>query len=176
MSEIATVTRLAPQGMVTLRANFANAAVRKAVKDASGHKLPGQREVAGGLGGGAAWMSPDELMIFCAHDQADAVAAQLSLALAKQHHLAVNVSDARAVFAIEGSPRQVLAKLAPVDMAPGQFEPGQVRRTRLAQVAAAFWLASGTDAHLVCFRSVAEYTEGVLRQAAGASLDLPGWT
>jgi len=34
----------------------------------------------------------------------------------------------------------VMAKLAPVDLVPGQFEPGMIRRTRISQVPAAFWM------------------------------------
>ncbi len=58
--------------------------------------------------------------------------------LRAEHHLAADVSDARAVFRIEGAKAdQVLAKLCPVDLAT--LEPGELRRTRAAQVAAAFW-------------------------------------
>ncbi len=51
-------------------------------------------------------------------------------------------------------------------MAPGAFEPGAFRRTRLAQIAAAIWLTGPETAHVLCFRSVARYAFDVL--AAGA--------
>jgi sarcosine oxidase subunit gamma len=65
-------------------------------------------------------MSPDELLILCAHDAADRTVAELPMADGQQHHLAVNVSDARAMFSLTGEAgalRDVLAKVTPADMA-----------------------------------------------------------
>jgi sarcosine oxidase, subunit gamma len=66
---------------------------------------------------------------------------------------------------------EVLMKLAPVDLAA--MVPGELRRTRVAQVAAAFWAADGGYT-VVCFRSVAGYVMGLLTHAAqpGAALNL----
>ena len=58
---------------------------------------------------------------------------------------------------------QVLAKLSPVDFA--KLGPKELRRTRAAQVAAAFWAADGGYT-LVCFRSVAHYVMGLLTHSA----------
>ena len=44
--------------------------------------------------------------------------------------------------------------------------PGEVRRTRLAQVADAFWLEDAENAQIICFRSVADYVFGVLQMSA----------
>ena len=74
------------------------------------------------------------------------------------------VSDARAVFRIEGDKAdQVIRKLSPVDL--DRLEPGELRRTRAAQVAAAFW-RQGDGFTLVCFRSVAAYVMGLLSHSA----------
>ena len=62
--------------------------------------------------------------------------------------------------------REVLAKLTPADLRPGAIGIGEVRRTRLAQVPAAFWLDGEGKATVVCFRSVAEYVFGLLRNAS----------
>jgi sarcosine oxidase, subunit gamma len=88
------------------------------------------------------------------------------------HFLAVDVSDARAVFRVEGGQAdQVLMKLAPVDLAA--MAPDELRRTRMAQVAGAFWAADGGYT-VVCFRSVAGYVMGLLTHGAqpGAELHL----
>jgi sarcosine oxidase subunit gamma len=61
-----------------------------------------------------------------------------------------------------------MAKLCPVDLAPGSFGPGQIRRTRLAQVPAALWMDSDDSFRIVCFRSVAQYVFDVLRTAANS--------
>ncbi len=89
---------------------------------------------------------------------------RLDKALKGEHYLAVVVSDARAVFRVEGAKAdQVLAKLSPVDFAT--LGPKEIRRSRSAQVAAAFW-KEGDGFTLVCFRSVAGYVMGLLTHSA----------
>ncbi|MGB1035384.1 MAG: sarcosine oxidase subunit gamma, partial [Primorskyibacter sp.] len=116
---------------------------------------------------GAMWMSLDELLITCAYAEASGLAAQMATGLADTHALAVDVSDARAVFVLTGAGvRDIIAKLAPVDMAVGHFNAGDVRRTRFGQIAAAFWMVSDTEVRIICFRSVAEYMFDMLCHAA----------
>lgn len=155
------------RGMVTLRGDLADDKVKAAVKAAVGLAVPGQRQVKLGKKGGVAWMSPDELMLMVDYHAAPGIVARLEAALEGTHHLVVNVSDARAVFAIEGAgAREVLAKGAPVDLSPGAFGPGEIRRTRLGQVAAAFWMTGEDSFELVCFRSVAGFVFDWLATAA----------
>jgi sarcosine oxidase subunit gamma len=91
----------------------------------------------------------------------------LSDKLGATHALAVNVSDARAVFRVSGpAAREVLDKLCPVDLSPEVFKPGMFRRTRMAQVAAAFWMDDDESLRIICFRSAAEYVFGLLKAAA----------
>ncbi len=74
------------------------------------------------------------------------------------------------MFRIEGDKaRQVLAKLSPVDF--DRLEPGELRRTRAAQVAAALWQQDGGFT-LVCFRSVAGYVMGLLSHSAQPGSEL----
>ncbi len=170
MSDPVTVSRAAPAGMIALRADLAAEATAAAVQSAVGLVPPKTREIKIGKKGSVAWMSPDELLLICDHDKAPALVAGLEQALAGQQHLAADVSDARALFRIEGrGAREVLAKGAPVDLAPGAFAPGEIRRTRLGQVAAAFWMTGEDAFELICFRSVAEFVETWLQTAV-----LPG--
>jgi sarcosine oxidase subunit gamma len=167
------VTELAGQGMITLRGDLTDKTIVKAVKDVFDVSLPGQRGTAFDGANGALWMSPDEAMLLCPYDGAARKAEDLSAKLSGSHALVVNVSDARAVFQLKGyALRDVIAKLAPVDMAPGMFEPGAVRRTRMAQVAAAFWMDDASTARVVCFRSVAEYVFNILKNAADPAADV----
>ncbi|MCT8160226.1 sarcosine oxidase subunit gamma [Pseudoruegeria sp. SHC-113] len=166
-SGIAKVSEAGMRGMITLRGDFADAGFAEAVKAVTGCDLPGQRNVAEQGGKGVAWMSPDEVLIMVPHDEAEAAVAQLCQALKGSHFMAVNVSDARAVFTIEGSgAREVLAKLAPVDLSPEAFGTGEIRRTRLAQVPAAFWMSGDEELTLVAFRSVAQYVFDLLTMSA----------
>lgn len=156
------------RGMITLRADLSDAAVKAAVRKVAGVDVPGQRRIVLKDGRGAGWMSPDELLILVPYAEAGAAAAALEEALADRHHLAVDVSDARAVFRLEGdgpAAREVLAKLSPTDFSPGVFGDDELRRSRLAQVAAAFWIEDGGFT-IVCFRSVGRYVFDLLRLSA----------
>lgn len=166
MSEPVRVTRL-PRGMVTLRADLAAVELRRALASAAGCAVPPRRRIVFGPTDAAAWMSPDELLILCPYGEAAARAAALEEAMGEALHLAVDMSDARTLFRLEGpGARDVLAKGAPVDLAPEAFGPGDFRRSRLAQAAAAFWTPTSGVFELMCFASVADYVEAWLRDAA----------
>jgi sarcosine oxidase, subunit gamma len=165
----ARVNEIGPIGMITLRAKGLKG-LDKAVKAAVGTKLPAPRriEIAGQMACG--WMSPDEYLLVMPYEKVGSALEAIAKALKGEHHLAVDVSDARAVFRIEG-PRasDVLRKLCPVDI--DRLEQGELRRTRTAQVAAAFW-QDGAGYTLVCFRSVAGYVMGLLSHSAATGSDL----
>ncbi|MDG1353001.1 MAG: sarcosine oxidase subunit gamma family protein [Sulfitobacter sp.] len=164
---IAEISEMGAVGMITLRGDLAAKPLQKAAVAAAGVNVPDQRQCLTEGTGGMAWMSPDELLIMCAYDDANAKLADLRDKLAGTHALAVNVSDARAVFEVRGpKAREVMAKLAPVDLAPASFTPGMFRRTRIAQVPAAFWMPQEGVFRVVCFRSVAQYVFDVLCVAA----------
>ncbi|MEL6609215.1 MAG: sarcosine oxidase subunit gamma family protein [Pseudomonadota bacterium] len=155
---LATITETAPRGMIAVRGDLASKQMAKAVG-----KVPAR----GTCTGEVAWMSPDEVLVMCPRDKAEARIATLTKALAGTHHMVTDVSDARAVFTISGKgARDVMAKVCPVDFRPAAFGPGQFRRTRIAQVACAFWLDDAGAFHLICFRSVADYVWAVLEDAA----------
>jgi glycine cleavage system aminomethyltransferase T len=112
------VREMGLQGMVSLRADLSKAA--GAVKKVTGARCRAARGVSAGKACTVAWMSPDELLILCDHDAADQIVAELGSGAEGQHHLAVNVSDARAMFSLTGEAgalRDVLAKITPADMA-----------------------------------------------------------
>lgn len=166
----AKIREIGPLGMITLRAKPDVKGLDKAIKAAVGTKLPAVRkiEVAGDKACG--WMSPDEYLLVLPYAQVGEAMAALAKALAGEHHLAANVSDARAVFRVEGAKAdQVLRKLSPVDF--DALEAGELRRTRTAQVPAAFW-KDGDGYTLVCFRSVAAYVMGLLSHSAMTGSEL----
>ena len=161
-------------GMITLRGDLADAGVQKAVKSGMGAGGPATLAVTDADVGQILWMSPDELMIVCAYDQADQVVADLIAALGETHSMVVNVSDARAVFDLNGSATfEIIAKLAPIDMK--SMQAGTVRRTRFAQIPAAFWMTSNDSARIICFRSVAEYMFNQLRNSAQTGFEVGDW-
>lgn len=155
------------QGMITLRGDLSAPKVKSAATSVAGGKMPIQGECTTIDARGIAWMSPDEVLVMCAYDTVTANLTKMQKALAKTHALVVNVSDARAVFEVSGpNAREVMAKLCPVDLSPETFKPGMFRRTRMAQVPAAFWMRDAETFQIICFRSVAEYVFGILKTAS----------
>ena len=163
----ATVSDAGPQGMITLRGNLSDAKIKAAVKKHTGTDCPDVRTINRNGAISTAWMSPDELLILCAYRDANALTAAIQKTLGKTHSLVANVSDARAQFTVTGADvREVLAKLTPADVSAGAFSVGEVRRSRLAQVAGAFWLDSEDQLQVICFRSVAQYVFDVLKTSS----------
>lgn len=175
---IATITEAPLQGMITLRGPLADPEVKNAATGVAAVDMPGQGQANCVEDRGICWMSPDELLVLCPYDTVADNLDKMHATLANTHALAVNVSDARAVFDLSGPcAREVLAKLVPVDLHPDVFTTGKFRRTRMAQVPAAFWLHAPDSFRIVCFRSHAQYLFDLLKTAAapGSRVDaFPG--
>lgn len=171
------VEELGLQGMITLRGDLSLADMKNAATGVAGVDMPGRREIRWVDQRGLAWMSPDELLALVPYAEVSQKLEQIRGIKGKHHYLAVDVSDARAMFRISGKGvREVIAKLCPVDMSEDAFAPGQIRRTRMAQVPAAIWMTDAQTIHIVCFRSVAQYVFDLLRGAseAGSEVGYPG--
>ncbi|MGJ8626669.1 MAG: sarcosine oxidase subunit gamma [Sulfitobacter sp.] len=164
---IAAITEIGPLGMITLRGDLNAPYIRNASTAVAGVDYPEDRMCTCVGDRGIAWMSPDELLVMCPYDDVAVSLEKINKTIANHHTLAINVSDARAVFEVKGThAREVMAKLAPVDLAPDQFTPGMFRRTRMAQVPAAFWMRDDETFQIICFRSVAQYVFDLLKVAA----------
>ena len=157
-----------PVGMVTLRGDLAAEPVAGAVREATGLAVPSVWQASlGDEGRDALWMAPDELLLLTGYGEAAELARRLGEALAGQHHLALVVSDARAVLDLSGpGVAEVLAKGAPVDLSPAAFPPGSARRTHLGGIAVVFWRRSGDDWRIACFRSFGRHLYDWLVTAA----------
>ncbi|NRB34086.1 MAG: sarcosine oxidase subunit gamma [Rhodobacteraceae bacterium] len=163
-SGIATIRDCGLAGMITIRGTLADKGFAAAVTKATGCTIPSARGVEAGT---LAWMSPDEVLWLCDHADAATQADALADALSGQHAMVTNVSDARALFAVEGpNAREVLAKLCPADVSPAAFGPGRLIRSHLGQVPAAMWQTEDGVFHVICFRSVAQYVFDLLSVAA----------
>ena len=170
---IARVEEAGLAGMITIRGPLEDKAFAAAVKKTCGLAVPGLREIVQGGERALLWMSPDELLLTLPYDDAAAQVAALDKALSGKHALAVNVSDARAVFQVSGpQARDVLAKLFPIDLSAEAFATGMIRRSRMAQVPAALWKEGENAFRVVCFRSVAQYAFDVLCVAAARNSEV----
>lgn len=157
------------RGMIILRGDLSDKKLRNVCKSVTGLAVPSQGSANSDGEKGICWMSPDELLVLVPYSDVAAAIATIDQALSGQHYLAENVSDARALILVEGTfGREVIAKLAPADMHPDSFQPGDFRRTRLGQVAAAFWMRDDDTFEVICFRSSAEYTFNLLAASAQA--------
>ena len=149
--------------MVTLKAELSHKATRAAIKNALGTPAPAPRKIANGV----AWMAPDELLIMVPEGDTPQTMIDRLTAEIQAPMLAVDVSDARAVFTLKGNKsREVLAKGAPIDLSPEGFSQGDFRRTRLGQVAVAFWMEGDDEITLVCFASLRHFMFDWLVNAA----------
>ncbi|WP_114285335.1 sarcosine oxidase subunit gamma [Candidatus Halocynthiibacter alkanivorans] len=161
------------RGMISVRGDFAAASFTKAVSALTGADFPAVNEAKFAGDYAILWMSPDELLILCAYENAQADADKLAADLAGEHALVANVSDARALFAMSGELlREALMKLTPANVSEDAFKPGQVRRTRLAQAAAAVWMLEDGSVEIMCFRSVGDYMFKLLCNAANPGAEL----
>ena len=167
MSDLARIERQTGWGMITIKTDLSDAKFASGIKKVIGSEPPNplstvRTEEALGL-----WMAPDEVMVMCPAANVAPLLSRLVDALEDAGALIADMSDARAVFDVKGPGlRDVLSKLTPADMSPAAFTPGRVRRTRFAQAAAAVVLLDEAAARIVCFRSVADYVEELLRNAA----------
>jgi sarcosine oxidase, subunit gamma len=162
-----TVSDRGVVGMITLRGDLAEARLRAVCTDLTGAAFPDQRQITRADKGSLGWMSPDEVLLVLSPDAIPDALARMAAALEGVHHLAVDVTDARAVIGVDGAgAREVLAKLTPADLHPQSFGPGELRRTQLGQIAAALWAEDEGRFTVVCFRSVADYAFRLLSQSA----------
>lgn len=160
---LAHIGRVTGLGMVSIRADLERAG--DAIAEAAGLAIPGMtRIVTDGSRRALGWMSPDELLLILpVAERAEAISA-LTDALAGEHALVVDVSDARAVFDVTGRHADdVIRKLMPVDL--DELPPDGLRRSRAAQTAAALWRIPG-GFRLIGFRSTADYLRLILENAA----------
>lgn len=162
----ADVREMGLRGMITVRGDLRQVALRDALVGVTGVSWPGPRGIGTVGTHGLAWMSPDEMLVICDHERADHIVGTITKHLGDLPHLVVNVSDARALFEVTGAWRDTLARLTPADLR--DFGPRVMCRSRLAQVPAAFWVAPDGSLRVVCFRSVAGYVFDLLVGAATA--------
>lgn len=156
----ARIEEIGPLGMISVRGDLADAAVRDSVRDAAGLPAPERRRVVAEGERRLCWMAPDELLFVTAADEAGDARQRLGESLGGRRAFVLDMSHARALFRLTGAgARETLAKGAPVDLSPAAFGPGDLRRTHMGPLAAMFWMigAAPDVFEIVCFRSTAAY-------------------
>jgi sarcosine oxidase subunit gamma len=166
------------RGMIDLRGLARDESFLGAARGVLGFDLPlGPRTAAGAGTVTALWLSVDQWLITCPRSEAQSLHARLTQALNGIHSLAVDMSDARAIFRLEGdNAREVLNKGTSVDFTAPHIAAGLVRRIRYAEIAALVHVlqANPFACDLYVFRSYADYAWSFLsftaREAARVNL------
>ena len=162
-----TIRQKCDHSMFTLRANLASNKVKSAVKTGLKLTVPKRGTYAQNNEVILAWMSPDELLIIVPEAERSAAFAALEQALEGCIICLRMCPMLGRRFTIEGgSAREVVAKLAPMDISAAQFPVGGFARTRFAQVAGAIFVEQEDRLSLICFRSVQDYVFALLCGAA----------
>lgn len=155
-----------PIGMIAIRGDAESPSLQRAMK-LIGVAVPGKCEIVGGPDIHAAWMAPDEVLVMLPMEQVRDAVDKLASALQGEHFLCVDVSDMRTCIAVSGDgSRDLLAKGTPADVSPEAFRIGQFRRTRFAQIQAAFWLAGEQAVRMLCRRSETDHLLSWLQEMA----------
>ena len=158
-----------PVGQVTLKGDLSSPALAAALDDWAGLPVPETWRASTSDRGTAVWMAPDELLLLCGYEEAGGLAARLGDALAGEHHMALDVSDARAVLTLTGEGvAEVLSKGVPADLRPSAFPVGSARRSHVGAVAVVFWRPSEDEWKIACFRSFGQYLFDWLQKSARA--------
>ncbi|WP_226621601.1 sarcosine oxidase subunit gamma [Alloyangia pacifica] len=158
-----------PTGMIAVRGDLTDPGFTGPVSALAGCALPGVWRASGHGGRELLWMAPDELLLLMPYGEPRLAAPTLQAEFDRQgvHALVHDVSDMRVRLIVEGTHmREALARLTPADVSPAALPPGSLRRTRIAQVAAALRIVSEEQAEVLCFRSVADYAFRLLGGAA----------
>lgn len=161
------IERIGTLGQITLRGDLGSDAIAAAVDEAVGLTMP---RVLGLVHDGSAraiWMSPDELLLVTEPAEVSRALNRVSEQMAGTHHMALDVSEARAVLRLTGPlVGEVLAKGVPCDCSERGFAPGTARRTHLAGLAIALWRLDAETWEVACFSSYAHHLIAWLEQAA----------
>ena len=155
------------RGQVMLKGDLSGPEIAEAVREIAGVDVPGTWRAAFAGERGAVWMAPDELLLMLPYADAPAAVARLDEMLAGRHHLALDVSDMRAVLRLTGPlAAEVLAKGVPCDLSDRAFPPGSARRTTTAGIAVALWRREAELWEIVAFRSLAHHLMAWLEDGA----------
>ena len=171
-----TLKEITDRGMIDLRGAASDKKFMGAVKDVLGVALctkPRSSAAAGDIT--VLWLSIDQWLITCPRAQAVELQDRLVKALDGIHSLAVDVSDMRAIFRLEGdNARVVLNKGTSVDFTDGTLGTGSVRRLRYAEIAAAVHVVSDGPCvmDMYLFRSYADYAWSYLSKTATKASEL----
>ncbi|MEO8531584.1 MAG: sarcosine oxidase subunit gamma family protein [Deltaproteobacteria bacterium] len=167
------VSRATPRAMLSLRSRRFDTSLKDDLTRATMVAFPAPLTISQTGEIAIAWMATDELLILCPEERRDVLVASIKGASDGADLLITDVSDIRMQFTLSGGPlREVLARITPADVSQSALPVGMFRRSMIGQIAAAFWFSAPNQAQVLCFRSVGDYVEDVLKNAAAYATPL----
>jgi sarcosine oxidase subunit gamma len=154
-----------PQGLMNLR-NSQD--VSKIMSRHFGTALPEEANTFSVSGDRRAlWLGPDESLLICSDQDAAELHRTLSTQLTGQHFQLTLLSDALAVYNLNGPyVRDILAKGCALDLHFSVFRPGHCAQSSLDRAAATLMCEAENSFRLICRTSFADYVETWLKDAA----------
>ena len=169
-SATVTLTPLQAEARWSLRRPMSAVSDAAATPEVAGFRLDQPiNRFASHEGRTAARLGPDEWLLFAPEADAEMVAAELTTALAGQHHALVDISHRNVALTVAGtSATAVLNAGCPLDLHPDRFPVGMATRTLLGKCEIVLFRLPGTDPtfRLECWRSYATYISAFLTEAA----------
>lgn len=159
-----TITSQPDAGLLNLRTT----AKAELFRSALGMSLPQTPNTVTNAGTRlAVWLSPDEYLLMVEDEQTDQVTHALSSVLAGQHYALSTISDALAVYQLEGKAvREVLSKGCSVDLHRSAFSAGQSFQSRLGHAGITCICTAENSITLICRYSFSDYVETWLKDSA----------
>ncbi len=167
----ATVRQVPSRVMISIRGDLSDKELASRLSGVLENELPEQCRLVRGNDLEVAWMAPDELLLMADEGRKELVEL-IGQALEGMHHLVVDVSAMRAEFEVSGPVRDILAKGTPTDVSMSSFKAGDFRRSRIGQIAAAFWLLDETRMRIICRCSEADYLAKWIASATASGSEL----
>ena len=115
----------------------------------------------------ALWLGPDESLLICSDQDAAELHRTLSTQLTGQHFQLTLLSDALAVYNLNGPyVRDILAKGCALDLHFSVFRSGHCAQSSLDRAAVTLMCEAENSFRLICRTSFADYVETWLKDAA----------
>ena len=150
-----SIQELKTVGMISVRGDLLNNRFQKIITNSCNLAVPKPLSINHNKYLSIAWMSPDELLILdYSESYLEKITEDFESLATSMETLVLDTSSSRCLFLINGSLwREVLAKGTPIDLRPTSFKRDSFRRTRMGQIAVAFWMVNEHSAHITCSSS-----------------------
>ena len=156
--------------VIIVKAGFAKRSTRQLIESVIDLKYPSVGGITLGRKTSLGWMSSDECGVITKTQNVASLIKKIEIKIKRESFLCLDMSDSRYCFELSGKGwREILAKGSPVDVSDGKLKLGVLRRTRIGNLAVAFWMTDDKTVRLICMRSVSDFMREWLKTAVDPS-------